>query len=1840
MSDSESERPSSECSWEGEATTSRGRQLTKKRKAMSSSSEGEEGEEEEEEEQEKQQPVSSRGVGAEFSEGEEEEGAVGPVQKASPPALNEDSSASSSEGDDDGDSADSDSSSEVPGAETCAICLGRMRGEVGSPESCDHTFCLICILEWAKTNASCPQDRKAFSKVLVRVRLGAEDVEREVVVQKEESEVVLLPEADNPTYCEVCHECDREERLLLCDGCDLGYHLECLDPPLVQVPVEEWFCPVCASANIPSMQVSVQPVPQEGESSSTRRRRIRQQSSSQRPRLIPRTRATERVRERVIRKRREKRKRRRQSRKRRIESGELDDPRPSVQCKERLLFFGNLDTSIPSEDMDDNFADHLLATGSGWSSSKNPVVRKADAAKVLRDSAFTPLSSYAGKASSAVINRVNTQAEETREDDVLSSILEKQSIVLTNSKQLSLTSDRKLKKDGERNEAAESFSLEQEELPLMSEPLPSRRPPPKDGEGSRSTSQEDDRRHSSPPRGPFHSRYAHHSSFSRNSSYGHPLRGYEPNRRTQREERVFREERIQREERLSGAVHYSPLEDRRRSPPRLSYQRQGPSYQYRNQRNFNPDHRNRDPPSHRDERPRYQRSPPWRDSGHRQNQSGESRWERRNTESSGSSSREPSSQERHGRNGKDSSRDLNSHDKYSRRNEDSEKHPRKEDDRSRKEDRGYHRHHHHRDHSDHRSYKSSRADRESPPSHSSRRSRSYSRSPVRSRSPNRSRSPFKSKSPLRSRSPIRSRSPTRSEAGSSSREIHSRGQEDSRRRRNAHKPSNESGASHRMSLSPALPEEASTDDKQQGSQRDTSEYDSVSDAKLSPLSSKCQEPPAESPVSMFDDTVNKERPVEDKLSSLKNEVYERDKSRHLEESPKASRWMKKEWDVKQAVSDIHCNSSVADQRHVTKGMNREEEKPTGSYEDNSRCMDENKVNGRRMETSGNLLKDAKRGDDMVQTSCKGEHKRDKPHKDVKTEDSRKNRNGYDAHPLLGGDCSEDTDKKQQQDEAECAVKEENNLERKKRKRLIPGILGRILPYTPEVELSHWDDEDSSTDSPSPFKVIKKSDAGESDKSITLPLSLQRLLPGSKSILEGIDNKNKTSKEKPKHKPDPDRREEEGGDPLCDEVLKPKPEAHKSKTEAHDTQRPDKRDGNSIIKKEKSCPWDKSHKKSTEGHKPTKADAKLHNNKSKDAVSSPSSSQGSSSSGKSKEKSSEKAPAKESHSLIPQRRDSSTHSDSKEKERDHKKTKSSSHMPRLAARTPEKHKEKKESSEKVKSIDMFGDISDISGSESGEDERKKPVKESCVVAKNPEKQKVAQEKKDEHVHGKTTGAHGLSDTEMKTIKCDTVLDKGPKEENVVAPGLTSSPPKTATKSKSPGKITKNTGLNKDHVLDLFGSTSDSDDAESPEVKSKETSVQKTPEKPHKSLPLKGNSAHRKARESAGSGKGKERKSEQGTTHEKKAVEKLPNSTSSESPKSESVQRNGNETTDSHTGKDRSFDREISLHKLSTEEQSKPTPESPKAGVQKHKSSKEPSDNHKRKDRKGEQESSHHKKPSEKPSHSTSSELPRGNSSHKKNKEATDTQREKNKKCEKETSPHKKSSEDATQGETEAKKRKETTDSHKEEKERHAQETLKKVSEKPPKATTSEHHDSSSDRRKTEAADTHNEEPWKGKTSSQAAMEDCNKTKSRDPADNKGKTHSSKERKSSTEEKNLREKDLASKTESKQSAVAASSLHPTSHASDKKEKKEGGDSYAKQLKASLELKVVTEVKRWLDPHYRDKNITKDEYKEIVAKCVNKVVSAECGDVIESEKMRTLVEGYVKLYRHRRAKQQPPP
>ncbi|XP_066998169.2 E3 ubiquitin-protein ligase UHRF1 [Anabrus simplex] len=46
--------------------------------------------------------------------------------------------------------------------------------------------------------------------------------------------------------CHVCGLKDEPESQILCDECDMAYHLKCLNPPLQAIPdVNEWYCPSC-----------------------------------------------------------------------------------------------------------------------------------------------------------------------------------------------------------------------------------------------------------------------------------------------------------------------------------------------------------------------------------------------------------------------------------------------------------------------------------------------------------------------------------------------------------------------------------------------------------------------------------------------------------------------------------------------------------------------------------------------------------------------------------------------------------------------------------------------------------------------------------------------------------------------------------------------------------------------------------------------------------------------------------------------------------------------------------------------------------------------------------------------------------------------------------------------------------------------------------------------------------------------------------------------------------------------------------------------------------------------------------------------------------------------------------------------------------------------------------------------------------------------------------------------------------------------------------------------------------------------------------------------------------
>ena len=45
--------------------------------------------------------------------------------------------------------------------------------------------------------------------------------------------------------CQFCHSGDKEDQLLLCDGCDKGYHTYCFKPPMEDIPDGDWFCYEC-----------------------------------------------------------------------------------------------------------------------------------------------------------------------------------------------------------------------------------------------------------------------------------------------------------------------------------------------------------------------------------------------------------------------------------------------------------------------------------------------------------------------------------------------------------------------------------------------------------------------------------------------------------------------------------------------------------------------------------------------------------------------------------------------------------------------------------------------------------------------------------------------------------------------------------------------------------------------------------------------------------------------------------------------------------------------------------------------------------------------------------------------------------------------------------------------------------------------------------------------------------------------------------------------------------------------------------------------------------------------------------------------------------------------------------------------------------------------------------------------------------------------------------------------------------------------------------------------------------------------------------------------------------
>ncbi|RZC56248.1 hypothetical protein C5167_015111 [Papaver somniferum] len=75
---------------------------------------------------------------------------------------------------------------------------------------------------------------------------------KEIAEPSSPSAVNDEPSDSGDVPCQVCGSRDREEVMLICGdesgsiGCGIGTHIDCCNPPLKSIPVEDWFCPNCS----------------------------------------------------------------------------------------------------------------------------------------------------------------------------------------------------------------------------------------------------------------------------------------------------------------------------------------------------------------------------------------------------------------------------------------------------------------------------------------------------------------------------------------------------------------------------------------------------------------------------------------------------------------------------------------------------------------------------------------------------------------------------------------------------------------------------------------------------------------------------------------------------------------------------------------------------------------------------------------------------------------------------------------------------------------------------------------------------------------------------------------------------------------------------------------------------------------------------------------------------------------------------------------------------------------------------------------------------------------------------------------------------------------------------------------------------------------------------------------------------------------------------------------------------------------------------------------------------------------------------------------------------------
>ncbi len=120
----------------------------------------------------------------------------------------------------------------------CCICLKELKDNVGRLD-CGHMFCPECIECWSEQATYCPLCKKEFKRI--RKECAGVLIDEVPVHEKK------LPSENESDSDDVCYECNYggdDDKLLICDECDMNCcHTYC--DGLDAVPENSWLCKFC-----------------------------------------------------------------------------------------------------------------------------------------------------------------------------------------------------------------------------------------------------------------------------------------------------------------------------------------------------------------------------------------------------------------------------------------------------------------------------------------------------------------------------------------------------------------------------------------------------------------------------------------------------------------------------------------------------------------------------------------------------------------------------------------------------------------------------------------------------------------------------------------------------------------------------------------------------------------------------------------------------------------------------------------------------------------------------------------------------------------------------------------------------------------------------------------------------------------------------------------------------------------------------------------------------------------------------------------------------------------------------------------------------------------------------------------------------------------------------------------------------------------------------------------------------------------------------------------------------------------------------------------------------------